>query len=147
MNTVTLMGRLSQEPETRYTQAGETVYNFNFAVNRRFIRSGGPEADFFRCAAFGKTGERMSKLSIGKGTKLLIQGELQNQSWTDKNGNKRETTQIIVNDFDFCESKNAQGSAPAPSRTETATKKPAAETPEDAFMKIPDGLDEDLPFV
>lgn len=149
MNTVTLMGRLSQEPETRYTQSGEAVYNFNFAVNRRFIRSGGPEADFFRCVAFGKTGERMSKLSIGRGTKLLIQGELQNQVWTDKNGNKRETTQIIVNDFDFCESKNtqAQGSAPAPARTETATKKPAAETPEDAFMRIPDGLDEDLPFV
>ena len=89
----------------------------------------------------------MSKLSIGRGTKLLIQGELQNQSWTDKNGNKRETTQIIVNDFDFCESKNAQGSAPAPARTETATKRPAAEIPEDVFMKIPDGLDEDLPFV
>lgn len=147
MNTVTLMGRLVQEPETRATAAGQTVYNFSFAVNRRFIRSGGPEADFFPCAAFGKTAERMEKLQITKGTKLLIQGEIQNDSWTDKQGNKRITTRIIVNDFDFCESKGTQAAAaPAPARMQTATKKPAAEIPEETFMAIPDGIDEMLPF-
>lgn len=149
MNTVTLMGRIAQDPETRYTQAGEPIFNFSFAVNRRFVRNGGPEADFFRCVAFGKTGERMDKLHISKGTKLLIQGELNNSKWTDKQGTQRETTQIVVNDFDFCESKNAGQGAPAaavPARRETATRRPAAEIPEDAFMQIPDGIDAELPF-
>lgn len=147
MNTVTLMGRLSQEPEIRSTSAGTTVYNFNFAVNRRFVRTDGdPKADFFACAAFGKTAERLEKCNLTKGVKLLIQGELQNDSYTDRNGVKRVTTRIIVNDFDFCESKNQTTTgAPAP-RRETATRKPAAEIPED-FMQMDDGIDEMLPFV
>ena len=151
MNTVTLMGRLSQDPEIRSTSTGVTVYNFNFAVNRRFVRTeGDPKADFFTCAAFGKTAERLEKCRLTKGVKLLIQGELQNDSYTDKNGIKRVTTKIIVNDFDFCESKNSapDGSTQAATqpRTQTATKKPiATEIPEE-FMAMDDGLD-GLPFM
>lgn len=150
MNTVTLMGRLSQDPEIRSTSAGKTVYNFNFAVNRRFVRTeGDPKADFFPCVAFGTTAERLEKCNLTKGVKLLIQGELQNDSWQDKNGQKRITTRIIVNDFDFCESKNAAPATGTPAtqpRTQTATKKPVAEIPED-FMQMDDGIGEELPFV
>lgn len=147
MNTVTLMGRLSQDPEIRSTSSGTTAYNFNFAVSRRFVRTeSDPKADFFPCVAFGKTAERLEKCKLQKGVKLLIQGELQNDSWQDKNGQKRITTRIIVNDFDFCESKNATAAETTTPRRETATKKPAAEIPED-FMAMDDGIDEMLPFV
>lgn len=154
MNTVTLMGRLAQDPQIRQTAGGE-AFNFNFAVNRRFIRteSGDPQADFFTCVAFGKTAERLGKCGITKGTKLLIQGELRNNTYTDKNGQKRTTTQIIVNDFDFCESKNATPQAAAPVPT-TATARPDTNTrptraqdmaPTD-FMALNDGIDAELPF-
>ena len=147
MNTVTLMGRLSQDPEIRSTSAGKTVYNFNFAVNRRFVRTeGDPKADFFSCVAFGTTAERLEKCRLTKGVKLLIQGELQNDSWQDKQGNKRITTRIIVNDFDFCESKGVTAAETTTPRRETATKKPVAEIPED-FMQMDDGIGEELPFV
>ena len=143
MNTVTLMGRLSQDPEIRTTGTGATAYNFNFAVNRRFVRTeGDPKADFFGCVAFGKTAERLQKCGLTKGVKLIIQGELQNDSYTDKNGIKRTQTRIIVNDFDFCESKNAtpQAAAPAP-KPQRATEMTAQE-----FTTLDPGIDAELPF-
>ncbi len=139
MNILAMTGRVASDPETRTTQEGLEVYNFRFCDELT--------SDFFSCAAFGRVAERMHKLTIAKGTKLTIFGSLKNDEFTDRNGVKRVVTKINVSNFSFGESKNAQGSAPAPARTETATKRPAAETPEDAFMKIPDGLDADLPFV
>ena len=142
MNTVTLMGRLSQDPEIRHASDGSIVYNFNFAVNRRFIRNDGTKADFFRCVAFGKTAERLEKCQIQKGVKLLVQGELQNSIFTDQNGQRRRETQIIVNDFDFCESKptaETPKAAPAP--------KKAMEMQPQEFIELNDGIDAELPFV
>lgn len=148
MNTVTLMGRLSQDPQIRSTATGE-AYNFNFAVNRRFIRTeaGDPQADFFPCVAFGKTAERLAKCSLTKGVKLLIQGELRNNAYTDKNGVKRTQTQIIVNDFDFCENKTTQIQTEP---QKTAPQRPAPRAMEmttDEFLSVGDGLDAELPFV
>ena len=139
MNILAMTGRVASDPETRTTQEGLEVYNFRFCDELT--------SDFFSCVAFGRVAERMHKLTIAKGTKLTIFGSLKNDEFTDRNGVKRVVTKINVSNFSFGESKNAQGSAPAPARTETATKRPAAETPEDAFMQIPDGLDEALPFV
>ena len=153
MVTFQAIGRVSQDPVTRYDQSGSPVYNFNIAINRRFVRENGKKADFWRCVAFGKTAERMAKLQIAKGTKLYIQGEIQKEDYTDKNGVTKEQTQIIIADFDFCESKNTNTQAAAPVPT-TATARPDTNTrptraqdmaPTD-FMALNDGLDAELPF-
>ena len=90
MITFQAIGRVSQDPVTRYDQSGSPVYNFNIAINRRFVRENGKKADFWRYVAFGKTAERMAKLQIAKGTKLYIQGEIQKEDYTDKNGVTKE---------------------------------------------------------
>ena len=142
MITFQAIGRVSQDPEIRHASDGSIIYNFNFAINRRFVREGGKKADFWRCAAFGKTAERLAKCQIAKGTKLYIQGEIQKDEYTDKNGNQRDSAQIIVNDFDFCESKptaEAPKAAPAP--------KKAMEMQPQEFIELNDGIDAELPFV
>ena len=152
MNIVILKGRLAQDPQVRQTATGE-AYNFNLAVNRRFSRTetGEQQADFFSCVAFGKTAEGLQKCSIGKGTSLLIRGELRNNSYTDKNGQKHTSDQIYVNEFEFCESKSAQTSAPALT-TVAATPDPnvrparAQDMTPAEFKAIDPGLDAELPF-
>lgn len=137
MNKVFLSGRLTADAEIKYSQDGKAVARFNFAVNRRFKRDGESEADFFSCIAFGKTAETFEKCNVAKGTKLLIDGEMRNNNY-EKDGVKRYGMQVVVNSFEFCESKVSQqngnspfGSAPADS---------------DGFMNIPDDIDEQLPF-
>lgn len=135
MNKIILCGRLTADTEIRYSSDSKAVVSFNFAVNRRFKRDGDPEADFFRCVAFGKIAETFKKCNVGKGTKLLIDGEMRNNNY-EKDGIKHYGMQMIVNSFEFCESRG------------TAQPSPQYEIPgSDGFQNIPDGIDENLPFI
>lgn len=125
---------MTADPEIRYTTDQKPVVKFGFAVDRRFKREGQPDADFFTCVAFGKTAEVFEKCRIGKGTKLLLDAEVQNNNYTKTTGEKVYSTQILVNAFEFCESKATSNQAPAKDMG-------------NGFMSIPDGVfDEDLPF-
>ena len=139
MNKFLIMGRLCADPEIRYTSDQKAVCRFNFAVNRRFRRDGEPEADFFQCVAFGKIAETFEKCSISKGAKLMIDGEVRNNNYTDNDGVKHYTDQVIVNAFEFCESKSAAAQHP--------DQIPARETDDDGFMNVPSGLEDELPFM
>lgn len=139
MNKWIGMGRLTRDPEVRYSQSGSVVANFSVAIDRRYKRDGETTADFFNCTAFGKTGEFVEKY-LRKGIKVVIEGELQNNNYEDKNGTKHYSVQIIVNQIEFAESKSSQANS-------NDTAEPEANVPaDDGFMNIPDGIDEELPF-
>ena len=109
MNKRILMGRLTRDPETRYSQ-GENqlaIARFSLAIDRRFKRQGEPEADFFNCTAFGRQAEFVEKY-LKQGTKILLTGRVQNDNYTNKNGEKVYSVQIIAEEIEFAESKNAQ---------------------------------------
>lgn len=131
MNQIIMTGRLTAEPEVRYTSDNKPVASFNFAVNRTFDKE---NSDFFKCVAFGRTAETIEKL-VRKGTKLLLEGEIRNNNFTDKNSVKRYEMQVIVNSFEFCESKK-----------NAAVDTSGFASNGDGFMNIPDGIDEELPF-
>lgn len=115
MNIFIGSGRLVAAPEYSSTASGGVVARFRLAINRRFKKEGQPEADFFNCVAFGKTAETIEKLRIEKGTKLNIKGEVQNNDY-EKDGVKHYSDQIIVDFFEFCESKaSSEASLPHPS--------------------------------
>ncbi len=145
MNKVILMGRLTRDPEVRYSQ-GETanaVARYSLAVDRRFKRDGEQSADFINCVAFGRAAEFAEKY-LRQGTKIAITGRIQTGSYTNRDGVKVYTTDVIVEEQEFAESKAAGasnggsfGASPAPS--------PSADIG-DGFMNIPDGIDEELPF-
>lgn len=138
MNKVILMGRLTRDPEVRWSQ-GESamaIARYSLAVDRKFKREGEADADFINCVAFGKQGEFAEKY-LRKGMKIAVTGRIQTGSYTDRNGNKVYTTDIVVEEHEFCESKQSNESAPAPERRASS---------DDGFMNIPDGLDEELPF-
>ena len=145
MNKVILMGRLTRDPEVRYSQ-GESplaIARYTLAVDRRFNRNGDDAtADFINCVAFGKSGE-FAERYLRKGTKIAVTGRIQTGSYTNKDGVKVYTTEVVVEDQEFAESKNSAGSgdsgfAPAG--------RPAPAAAGDGFMNIPDGIDEELPF-
>ena len=126
MNKVIMMGRLARDPEVRYTNDNKAVANFTLAVDRRFKRDGDPDADFFFCTAFGKIAEFAEKY-LKKGTKIVLDGHLQNDTY-EKEGQKKTTTKIIVDSCEFAESKSAQGNdAPAPT----------LQTEEDLMSELP----------
>lgn len=108
MNKVILMGRLTRDPEVRYTQGSEpmAVVRYSLAVNKRFKRQGESDADFFNCVAFGKIGEFASKY-FRKGQMIAVTGRLSNNTWQDQSGAKRTTTEIIVEEQYFAESKKS----------------------------------------
>ena len=138
MNQVIFMGRLATDPEIRYT-AGENTRaaaNFKIAVPRAYKKEGGTEADFFACTAWGKTAEHIEKY-WRKGMKALITGSIENEPWTDKDGQKRISTKVRINTIEFCEKKQeGQEAQEAPAKTD-----------ENGFMQIPDSIDsEELPF-
>ena len=145
MNKVILMGRLTRDPEVRYSQGSEpvAVARYTLAVNRRFKRKDEPEADFIPCVAFGKIGEFAEKY-FRQGMRVLVSGRIQTGSYTNRDGVKVYTTEVVVEEQEFAESKNASSAntqsyqaAPAPA--------PSADAG-DGFMNIPDGIDEELPF-
>ena len=144
MNKVILMGRLTRDAEIRYSQ-GETanaVARFSLAVDRRFRREGDEQfADFINCVAFGKTAEFLERFGR-KGTKFVVEGRIQTGSYTNREGQKVYTTDVVVENVEFAESKASSdnsGYTPAsiPSPSQAAN---------DGFMNIPDGIDEELPF-
>lgn len=134
MNKFFASGRLTADPETRYTTEGKAVASFNFAVNRTFDRE---NSDFFKCVAFGKTAETIEKL-VRKGTKLLLEGEIRNNNYTDKNGVKRYDMQVLVNGFEFCESKA--------SNNDPNNNIPTFAPNSDGFMDLSGIEEEELPF-
>lgn len=141
MNKFIILGRLSTDIESRTTAEGKMVSRFNFAVNRRFKREGEPDADFFTCVAFGKIAETFQKCDVGKGTKLLLEAEVRNNNY-EKDGVKHYGTQVIVNSFEFCESKSSGDSEYVP-QTVSAQNAIAQESDIDGFVPIEDM---DLPF-
>ena len=149
MNNVTLMGRLTRDPDIRYAAAREgenqAVARYTLAVDRRFKRDGDNTADFITCVAFGRKAEFAEKY-LRKGTKIALQGRIQTGSYTNKDGQKVYTTDVVVENQEFAESKAAaQESGASATGHETASAK--ATMPGDGFMNIPDGIDEELPFV
>ena len=140
MNKVFLMGRLTRDPEVRYAQNenGTAVARFSIAVDRRFKRDGEPDADFFNCTAFGKQAEFVEKY-LRKGTKMLIVGRIQNDNYTNKDGQTVYSVKVMVDEMEFAESRNAGNNS--------ATNNATGQAPDlDGFMNIPDGIDEELPF-
>ncbi len=140
MNKVILIGRLTRDPEVRYSQGATTtaIARFSLAVDRRFKRDGEPDADFINCVAFGKTGEFIERYGH-KGTKFAVEGRIQTGSYTNKDGQKVYTTDVVVEQVEFAESKAASDG-----NNNSATPKTASTG--DGFMNIPDGIDEELPF-
>lgn len=138
MNKVILMGRLTRSPEVRYSQGAEplAVARYTLAVNRRFKRKDEPEADFIPCVALGKSGE-FAEEYFRKGQLVGVIGRLQVRSWEDKEGKKHWTTEVIIEEQHFAESKNSQAAAP----------KEGGQAPADGFYPIDESVeDEDLPF-
>ena len=143
MNKVQLVGRLTRDPEIRYSQGenATATARFSVAVNRRFKNSeGNYDADFINCVAFGKSAEFVEKY-FKKGMAIGLTGRIQTGSYTNKDGQKVYTTDVVVEETEFVESKgassvdNSNNSRPAPSAANN-----------NDFMSIPDGIDEELPF-
>ena len=137
MNKVILMGRLTRDIEVRYSQ-GENpmaVARYTLAVQRKFKREGEPDADFISCVAFGRAAEFAEKY-FRQGTKVVITGRIQTGSYTNRDGHKVYTTEVVVEEQEFSESKreSQQGQQAPP------------EYDGDGFMNIPEGIDEELPF-
>ena len=143
MNKVILMGRLTRDPEVRYSQGenGMAVGRYTLAVERRMKREGEPTADFVNCVAFGKAAE-FAERYLRQGTKIAITGRIQTGSYTNRDGVKVYTTDVVVEEQEFAESK-ASGRASGADSKEMPT--PGADMG-DGFMNIPDGFDEGLPF-
>ncbi|MCP1103536.1 single-strand DNA-binding protein [Aequitasia blattaphilus] len=145
MNKVILMGRLTRDPEVRYSQGDNpvAVANFSLAVDRRFKRDNEPTADFINCVAFGKQGEFAEKY-LRKGTKMVVTGRIQTRNYTNRDDVKVYVTEVVVEEFEFAESK-----AVSDANTSIGSTSPSPEPKADAgdgFMNIPDGIDEELPF-
>lgn len=134
MNKTLLIGRLTRDPDIRYTQSEQpmTIARFNLAVGRIYKKDGEQSADFISCVAFGKTAEFIEKY-VFKGTKIAVEGRIQTGSYTNKDGNKVYTTDVVVEQVEFAESKTDS--------------KSAAKESNDDFMNVADGLDDEgLPF-
>lgn len=146
MNKVILMGRLTRDPEIRYSQGEQAtaIARYSLAVDRRFRRDGDTQtADFINCVAFGRQGEFAEKY-LRKGIKIAITGRIQTGSYTNKDGQKVYTTDVVVEEQEFAESK-AASEQNSGSFTPVDRPSPTAAAG-DGFMNIPDGIDEELPF-
>ncbi len=144
MNKVILMGRLTRNPDIRYSQGenASAVARYTLAVDRRFKRDGEQSADFIGCVAFGRAAEFAEKY-LKQGTKICVTGRIQTGSYTNKEGNKVYTTDVVVEEQEFAESKNAQGNADAYQPEQRPMPSAASG---DGFMNIPEGIEEELPF-
>lgn len=142
MNKVILMGRLTRDPEVRYSQGENqtTIAKFNLAVPRKFKRQNEPDCDFINCVAFGKQAEFIEKYAY-KGTKLLVEGRWKTDNYTNKDNQKVYTNDCIIESCEFAESKNA--SQQNESRPQSM---PQTDNSSGDWMSIPDGLDSELPF-
>lgn len=146
MNKVVLMGRLTRDPDVRYSQ-GETplaIARYTLAVDRRFKRNGEQDADFINCVAFGRTAEFAEKY-LKQGTKMVVSGRIQTGSYTNRDGVKVYTTEVVIEEQDFAESKAAAAQNSSMGVPQPSAPQPGAAA-SDGFMNIPDGLEEELPF-
>lgn len=144
MNKVILMGRLTRDPDIRYSQGGDNtcIARYTLAVDRRGRKQDNEQtADFISCIAFKEKAEFAEKY-LRQGTKIAVIGRIQTGSYTNKDGQKVYTTDVVVDEQEFAESKNAQGN----DATYSAPTRPAPSAAGDGFMNIPDGIDEELPF-
>lgn len=134
-----LTGRLTRDPEVRYSQGEKSIAiaRYTLAVDRKFKKDGEQSADFISCVAMGKNGEFAEKY-LKQGTKIAIEGRIQTGSYTNKDGNKVYTTDVIVEGHEFCESKSSQN------QSQQNSNGPVPNS--DGFISIPDGIDEELPF-
>ena len=144
MNKVVLMGRLTRDPEVRYSQGENAlaIARYTLAVDRRFKRDGEQTADFINCVVFGKSAE-FTERYFRQGMRVVVCGRIQTGSYTNRDGVKVYTTEVVVEEQEFAESKaaaeNHTAASPAP--------QPAPQQNQaDGFMNIPDGIDEELPF-
>ena len=142
MNKVVLVGRLTRDPEVRYSQgdSATAVARYTIAVDRRFKRDNEPTADFIPCVIFGRSAEFAEKY-LRQGTKIAITGRIQTGSYTNRDGKKVYTTDVVVEEQEFAESKNGgsgSGATNAPENSNTSTN--------NDFMNIPDDISEELPF-
>lgn len=140
MNSVCLVGRLTKDPDVRYANSGTSIARINVAVDRRFKKEGEQSADFISCTAFGETAEFLEKY-FKKGQRIGLTGRIQTGSYKDNDGKTVYTTDVIIETTEFVESKGSAGSNNG-SASGTSTK-----TDDDGFMSIPDGVDEELPFL
>lgn len=150
MNKVILMGRLTRDPEVRYSQGSEprAIARYSLAVNRRFKRDGQPDADFINIVAFGRDGEFAEKF-LKKGMQISVVGRIQTGSYTDKDGNKRYTTDVIIEEQHFAESKRnfeeRMGNSSSSNAAGPSVNAPSSNNSE-GFVAIDNFDDDDLPF-
>ena len=153
MNKVILMGRLTRDPEVRYS-SGENalaIARYTLAVDRRFKRDGEATADFISCVAFGRTAEFAEKY-FRQGIRITVSGRIQTGSYTNREGQKVYTTEVVIEEQEFAESKaasdNASANYSAPAGAPPSQEAPAepSAASADGFLNIPDGIDEELPF-
>lgn len=132
------MGRLTKDPEVRYSQGerATAVAKYSLAVPRKF-KTDGQDCDFINCVAFGKNGEFAEKY-LHKGIKIAVVGRIQTGSYTNRDGQKVYTTDVVVEEHEFAESKNASQQGERP--------QPMPQTDSDGFMQIPSGIEDSLPF-
>ena len=154
MNKIILVGNLTRDPEVRYSQGASqtTVARFSIAVNRNYKREGEPDADFFNCTAFGKQAEFIERY-MHKGTKVALNGRVQNDNYTNKDGQMVYSVRVIVDEIEFAESKNSANGGNSGGYSNGFgggfggnSNAPAPSGAVDGFMNIPDGIDEELPF-
>ena len=155
MNKVILMGRLTRDPDVRYSQGDSpmAIARYTLAVDRRFRRDNDQQtADFISCVAFGRNGEFAEKY-LHQGTKIVAEGRIQTGSYTNRDGQKVYTTDVVVEDQEFAESKAASmanggdGYQTGYQQSQAPASKPAPSAAVgDGFMNIPDGIEEELPF-
>lgn len=148
MNKVILMGNLTRDPEIRYSQGDSSlaIAKFSIAINRRFSRQGDTDTDFFNCTAFGKQAEFVEKY-FRQGSRMLLTGRVQNDNYTNRNGEKVYSVQIIAEDIEFAERKStADANAAARQNSNYGDAPEPNAAANDDFMNIPDGIEEGLPF-
>lgn len=149
MNKIFLIGRLCKDPDIRYSQTANgnmAIARYSLAVPRKYKQQGEPDCDFINCVAFGKNGEFAEKY-LYKGIKIAVEGRIQTGSYTNKDGVKVYTTDIIVESTEFCESKNAAGGNNQSNQNSSGFAGQQSFSAGDGdFMQIPDGIDAELPF-
>ena len=136
MNKVTLIGRVVRDAEIRYSQGASStcIARYTLAVDRKFKQEGQPNADFINCIAFGKLGEFAEKY-LHKGVKIAVTGRIQTGSYKNKDGNTVYTTDVVVEEQEFCESKSQSNSQPQ-----------STPSNDNSWLNIPDGVEDSLPF-
>ena len=147
MNKVILMGRLTRDPEVRYSQGANptAIARYTLAVERRFKRDGEPTADFINCVALGKAGELAEKY-FRQGLKVTVAGRIQTGSYTNKDGVKVYTTDVFVEEQEFAESKNSENTNANTNGNANSNSNSTPANTGDGFMNIPYGVDDELPF-